>query len=255
MDKNNLLFYNEYEQFYDMAGRSKAFEAFCADAFGQDLSQDGFSDIKQIDRILKYVPKGSDIHILDIGCGNGKMLGYLQRRTGAWIHGFDYSEHAIAVAGSLFPDRSDFRNGCIGGIDYKEEQFDLAVSMDTMYFAPDMEELVRQIMKWLKKGGVLFVGYQEGDVMPKTCDVNTTVLAKAFERCGIRYEAEDITRETYELLIKKRQAALKHQNEFEEEGNRQWFDLLMLQTECVSEPYELFERKMSRYIYVVRKEA
>ena len=85
--------------------------------------------------------------------------------------------------------------------------------------------------------------------------MNTTVLAKAFERCGIRYEAEDITRETYELLIKKRLAALKHQNEFEEEGNRQWFDLLMLQTECVSEPYELFERKMSRYIYVVRKEA
>lgn len=33
----------------------------------------------------------------------------------------------------------------------------------------------------------------------------------------------------------------------------EWFDLLMLQTDCVTEPFELFSRKMARYIYVVRK--
>nr|MCR5735673.1 hypothetical protein [Lachnospiraceae bacterium] len=73
-----LLFYDAYEQFYKMAESSKAFAAFCRDAFGQDLSQDGFSDIAQINRILNHIPTGEDIHILDIGCGNGKMLGYLQ---------------------------------------------------------------------------------------------------------------------------------------------------------------------------------
>ena len=63
-------------------------------------------------------------------------------------------------------------------------------------------------------------------MMPKTENVRTTVLAEAFDRCGIRYEAE---------------------------GNREWFDLLMLQTDCVTEPFEVFARKMARYIYVVRK--
>ena len=251
----NLLFYDEYEQFYKMAGESRAFKDFCRDAFGQDFSQDGFSNIDQINRILPYIHQGNDIHILDIGCGNGKMLGYLQSKTDVYIHGFDYSENAIETARKMFPVKSDFRQGIIGETDYPAEQFDLVVSMDTMYFAPDMEALVRQIMKWLKKDGVLFVGYQEGDVMPKTDNVKTTVLAGTFEKCHLVYEVEDITAETYELLKKKREAALLHQMDFEEEGNKEWFDMLMLQTECATEPFDVFARKMARYIYIVRKKA
>ena len=253
MNDTKLLFYEEYEQFYKMTGRSRAFELFCRDAFGQDFSQDGFSDINQINRILAYVPSREDVHILDVGCGNGKMLGYLQNKTRAYIHGFDYSGNAIDLARKQFQTKADFRQGNIGEIDYPAEQFDLVVSMDTMYFAPDMEKFVLQIMKWLKKDGVLFVGYQEGDVMPKTDNEKTTALAKALDQCRIPYEVEDITRETYELLKKKRDVALLHQKEFEEEGNKDWFDMLMLQTDCVTEPYEVFAQKMARYIYVVRK--
>lgn len=253
MNDTKLLFYNEYEQFYKMTGKSKAFKEFCKDAFGEDFSQDGFSDIRQINRILHYIPEGEDIHILDVGCGNGKMLGYLQDKTNAYIHGFDYSANAIETARNMFHTKADFRQGLIGETEYPEEQFDLIVSMDTMCFAPDMEKFVLQIMKWLKKDGVLFVGYQEGDVMPKTNNEMTTVLAKAFDQFRIRYEVEDITRETYELLKKKREAALLHQKEFEKEGNKDWFDLLMFQTECAADPYEEFERNMARYIYVVRK--
>ncbi|MBP5298707.1 MAG: class I SAM-dependent methyltransferase, partial [Lachnospiraceae bacterium] len=94
MNNTKLLFYEEYEQFYKMTEKSKTFESFCRKAFGQDFSQDGFSDINQINRILYYIPSVKDIHILDIGCGNGKMLGYLQGKTNAYIHGFDYSENA-----------------------------------------------------------------------------------------------------------------------------------------------------------------
>ena len=75
MEKENLLFYDEYEAFYEMAEKSTAFRTFCHDAFGQDFSQDGFSDIAQIDMILPYIPAKEDVYILDIGCGNGKMLG------------------------------------------------------------------------------------------------------------------------------------------------------------------------------------
>ncbi len=253
MNNSNLLFYEEYEQFYKMTAESKSFEVFCKDAFGKDFSQDGFSDIDQINRILNYIPTGDDIHILDIGCGNGKMLGYLQDKTNAYIHGFDYSENAIDTAKRLFQTKADFKQGYIGEIDYPAEQFDLVISMDTMYFAPDMEKLVSQIMKWLKKDGVMFVGYQEGDIMPKTENEKTTTLAKAFEKCRIRYEVEDITQETYDLLKKKREAALRHQRDFEKEGNTDWFDMLMFQTDCVTDTYDVFEQKMARYIYIVRK--
>ena len=104
MNKKELLFYDSYEDFYTMAEKSDAFKAFCKDAFGKDFSQDGFSDIKQIDMILQNIPQRENVHILDIGCGNGNMLGYLQKRTGAYIHGFDYSERAIETAQSLFSE-------------------------------------------------------------------------------------------------------------------------------------------------------
>ena len=253
MDNSDLLFFDAYEQFYKMTGSSKAFEAFCRDAFGQDFSQDGFSDVRQINRILSFIPQGEDVHILDIGCGNGKMLGYLQSKTNAFIHGFDYSGNAIESARELFKTKADFRQGNIGEIDYPSEQFDLAVSMDSMYFAPDMEKFVRQIMGWLKQGGVLFVGYQEGDVMPKTDNKDTTVLARALQKNGIPYEVEDITKETYDLLRKKRDTALLYQKAFKEEGSTEWFDMLMAQTDCATESFDLFAKKMARYIYNVRK--
>ena len=252
-NKEELLFYNEYEKFYAMAEQSNAFRAFCYDAFGEDFSQDGFSDIKQIDRILQYIPSKENVRILDIGCGNGKMLGYLQKKTGAYIHGFDYSEKAIRTACKLFPVNSEFREGVIGDIEYPVGSFDVIVSMDTMYFAKDMKAFVAQIFQWLREGGVLFVGYQEGEVMSKTESADTTVFAMALKSSGISYEATDITEQTYELLRTKRIAAIAHRSEFEAEGHKNWYDMLMAQTECVTEPYEQFKEKMARYIYVVRK--
>lgn len=253
MNKNELLFYDAYEAFYAMAGKSNAFRSFCKDAFGEDFSQDGFSDIRQIDRILQYIPIQPNVHILDIGCGNGKMLGYLQEKTGAYIHGFDYSGEAIRTAQALFPLNSEFKEGIIDKIDYPQESFDVIISMDTMYFTKDMTAFVAQIKKWLKPSGVFFVGYQEGDVIPRTENAHTTMLSKALMQNDLCYEVEDITVQTYELLKAKRIAAIKHQGEFEAEGCMDWFDMLIGQTECATSTFERFHEKMARYINVIRK--
>lgn len=42
--------------------------------------------------------------------------------------------------------------------------------------------------------------------------------------------------------------------EFAEEGNIDWFNMLIGQTEYANRPYEEFAKVMSRYIYIVRKE-
>lgn len=253
MNKKDLLFYDAYEEFYTMAENSKAFQSFCKNAFGKDFSQDGFSNLEQIDMILKYIPRKDNVHILDIGCGNGKMLGYLQKNTNAYIHGFDYSEKAIKTAQYLFPENSEFREGIIGEIDYPEDFFDVIISMDTMYFAKDMTSFVAQVKKWLKQDGVFFVGYQEGDVIPKTENIDTTMLSKALVMNDMNYEAIDITESTYELLKTKRVSAINHKADFEAEGYLNWFEMLIGQTECATEPFGEFEKNMARYIYVIRK--
>ena len=253
MNKKELLFYDAYEAFYTMAKESNAFQLFCKDAFGEDFSQDGFSNKEQIDLILPYIPQSDDVHILDIGCGNGKMLGYLQKKKKVCIYGFDYSLQAIKTAQSLFPENAEFREGIIGQIEYPEEMFDVIISMDTLYFAADMTAFVAQVRKWLKKDGVFFVGYQEGEVIPKTPNAHTTILAKALKENSMTYEFTDITKQTYKLLKTKRESAIKYQAMFEAEGHGQWFDMLIGQTECINESFEQFKEKMARYIYVIRK--
>ncbi|MBQ7304797.1 MAG: methyltransferase domain-containing protein, partial [Clostridia bacterium] len=241
----------EYEAFYAMARTSAAFAAYCNEAFGEDFSQDGFSDVSQVRRVLRHVQPGADLHMLDVGCGNGKMLAWLQKQLGGSIHGFDYSTQAIATAMELH--RGDFRVGAMGEIDYPENSFDLITSMDTMYFAPDMAAFVGQLRRWLKPGGVLFVGYQEGDVQPHTADAESTVLAQALRSCGMPYQVEDITRETYDLLRRKRRAAENHRQAFLAEGNEDWYAMLIAQTDYAQVPYEDFAKTMARYLFVAHK--
>ena len=248
---DQLLFYEAYEDFYRMAALSPAFQAYCTEAFGADFSQDGFSDLWQVQQILPHIQR--DVHVLDIGCGNGKMLAYLQRQTGAFIHGFDYSTQAIQTARVLFPERSDFQVGLIGQQEYPEGSFDVIISMDTLYFAPDMERFVGQVKHWLKPGGVFFVGYQEGDVIPKTADWEDSRLAEALRGNRWAAQATDITRQTWDLLRKKRQAAIHHREAFRQEKHEQWYDLLMQQTDCATGDYESFARAFSRYLVVARK--
>ena len=253
MNREELLFYTEYEEFYEMARKSASFQMFCKDAFGEDFSQDGFSDVNQINMILQYIPKRDNVRILDIGCGNGKMLGYLQKMTGVHIYGFDYSSQAIKDAKAMFEFNSEFKEGIIGEIDYPAEKFDVIVSMDSIYFSKDMAVFVSQVKRWLKKDGVFFIGYQEGEVMPKTQNRYTTEIAIALEKNAMKFEVKDITKQTYEMLNKKREKALLYKNKFVEEGYEKWNEMLLGQTECAKEPYEIFRKKMARYIYVARK--
>jgi cyclopropane fatty-acyl-phospholipid synthase-like methyltransferase len=251
--KKNLLFYKQYQKFYQMAANSHCFSEYCKNAFGADFSQDGFSDIRQIDLIFDYSDLNSNSHVLDIGCGNGKMLKYIQRRTGSSIHGFDYSENAISTARADNLPNSDFRTGIIDEIIYPPQSFDLIVSMDTIYFTKDMGYIVKKVYDWLKKDGTFFVGYQEGDIMPKTQDCNSTSFAKALNQNGIKYQAVDYTEQTFTMLQHKRKAVLGLKKSFEKEKRKKWFNLIVAQTECVTVPFNEYKNKNARYIYIIRK--
>lgn len=251
--KDKLLFYNAYESFYKMAESSKSFKEYCCDAFGADFSQDGFSDINQINKMLNYIPKDGDVHILDVGCGNGKMLNYLQDHTGAYIHGFDYSESAIDFAiSNINKKKSDFRVGIIGEIEYEANSFDLITSMDSMYFAKDMKGFVSQMKRWLKLNGVIFIGYQEGDIMPKTINSESTLIVQALKANNMTYEVYDITYETYTLLRKKRKSIIAHRNDLLLEGLQEWYDVVIGQTDCAEVSYEEYKNNNARYIIIAR---
>lgn len=247
--KENLLFYNAYERFYSMTANSNAFKKYCIDAFGADFSQDGFSDISQINMILQYIPNGKNAHILDIGCGNGKMLKYLQDKTDCFIHGFDYSENAIEQAKNLCKNNADFRTVTLDNASYNAESFDVIISMDSIYFTENMNVFVRKVKTWLKKNGVFFIAYQEGDVMPKTNDCYSTEIAKAFKENNMNFDVLDITENVYNMLKNKRECSIKYRDEFIKEENIEWYELIIMQTKCVSMSFDEYKKHNARYIY------
>lgn len=75
----------------------------------------------------------------------------------------------------------------------------------TATYAYDEEGRIRN---WLKPGGILFVLYQEGDVMAKTANENTTVFAEDMRSIGWEYEVRDISEDSYDILMKKREVTL-----------------------------------------------
>lgn len=251
--KEELLFYNAYQEFYKMANQSKAFSAYCKKAFGEDFSQDGFSDVLQLNKILSMVELSSDSCVLDIGCGNGKVLEFIHKRYQANIYGFDYSENAIASAKHRMGDLGELQVALMGEVDYAEEMFDFILSLDTIYFAPDMPEFVSQIYRWLKPEGVFICGYQEGDVMGKTANQHTSVLANAFTTKGLTYEVIDYTKETYDMLKRKREAIISMKEEFRKEGLNLWYRVVKNQTNSACKSFDKYKKKNARYIYVVRK--
>lgn len=192
------------------------------------------------------------MHILDIGCGNGKMLKYLHKSIGGHIYGFDFSENAIETARLNSTNSMDFRVGVIGEIDYPNESFDMITSMDSIYFANDMKKFVGQVKKWLKKGGIFFVGYQEGDVMPKTMNSETTVLSHALKENGLSYEVSDITQQTYNMLKNKRNAIINFKDDFIKENLQDWYEMVLDQTNCVVGSFEKYAIENVRYIYLAK---
>ena len=71
----------------------------------------------------------------------------------------------------------------------------------------------------------MFTGYQEEELVPRTCDEHTTELAKALKNNKMKYDVRNITIQTCELLKTKRKAAMIHKSEFENEKHMKWFDI------------------------------
>jgi 2-polyprenyl-3-methyl-5-hydroxy-6-metoxy-1,4-benzoquinol methylase len=251
--KEKLLFYNAYQEFYKMADKSEVFKKYCKKAFGEDFSQDGFSDVAQLNKILSMVDLDSNACVLDIGCGNGKMLEYIHNKTGAGIYGFDYSENAIEAAVQRIGNYGNFQVALIGDANYPDNKFDLITSMDTIYFAPDMSAFVSQIYSWLKPDGCFICGYQEGDVMRRTKNCDTTALAKALKKNGFKYSVFDYTKETYEMLKHKREVIISMQEDFKTAGITMWYEVVKRQTDSIQVPFEVYRRKNARYIYILKK--
>jgi len=128
----------------------------------------GLQYLAYIGEVKRRVLSLNPTSVLDVGCGDGKLLSEL----GAISHrvGIDTSHRAIQAA-KLFAPNVDFRCGSVADID---EAFDVITCIHTLEHIPppDCRAFVTALAKRLRPGGTLIV------VVPS---VNRVVNPKHFQ--------------------------------------------------------------------------
>jgi cyclopropane fatty-acyl-phospholipid synthase-like methyltransferase len=216
---------NFYERFYGATPHSHAHAQFCERAFGRNLCQHGFADMRQLDALIDAVQPCPQHHLLDLGCGNGMIAEYINERSGAHVTGLDYIPAAIQQAQARTTtkaDRLSFLVGDINALDLPAAAFNAIISIDTIYFSNDYTTTIRQLMAALRPGGRLAFFYTYGwepgmasAAFPQeTLAPEQTPLALALQANGLAFTTQDFTLEDYRLAQLRKQVLTELQEAF-----------------------------------------
>lgn len=122
---------------------------------GRDVGmEDGHGDA--VRQVLAKLEIGSSERILDLGCGNGWATRLLAKAgSGTSAVGVDASKEMIKRADELhsFTIRARYEQGHFENLDFKDEHFDRAFSMEAMYYAIDLDKALGELHRVLKPGG------------------------------------------------------------------------------------------------------
>ena len=251
------MYWYYYQKFYPAARASAAHSRLCERVFGQDLCQEGMTDMAALKNLLDRLDLKPGNHILDLGCGAGIIAEYISDQTGARVTGLDYAAAAIAEANERTADkrsRLTYLKGDMNALDLPEQSFDAAVSLDTLYWVVDLGDTLSQVVRTIKPGGQIGIfmlqGLEDGDP-PGVLEADNTDLAQALSKLNLTYDAYDYTTRNAEFWRRIWEAATDLRDDFEAEGNG------FIAANLIKEAEEEFlpaikAGTLTRYLYHVR---
>jgi SAM-dependent methyltransferase len=270
-----------YREFYPLAANSRVYASFCERLYGRSLAQAGFSDMEQVDALLREAHLTPDSRALDLGCGLGLAAEYLAERSGAHFTGLDYSAEAVNLALERTRGRRDRLEFLVGNLDqlnFAPGSFDLLVSIDSLYMPNDLNRTLLQMRGLLRPGGRMVIFYSnmlwepagstgEKDSpggsgqdpaanrsaqKPFALRPEGTPLGQALTALGLPFETRDFSAETYRLLQRKHRLGVEMRADFEAEGAQMLLDFILAESDPGSAPYDPILSLSARYLYLVR---
>jgi ubiquinone/menaquinone biosynthesis C-methylase UbiE len=112
---------------------------------------------------LKHVDVKPRFVVLDVGCGGGKTLNRLARRTAQGkVYGLDQSADMVAYSrhinrSLIAKNRVEIVQGTVEKTGFEDETFDLVTAVETYYFWSNLSIAFKEIKRILKKGGHLLI--------------------------------------------------------------------------------------------------
>lgn len=223
-ERPNLYWYY-YQRFYLAAHASDAHTRFCERVYGEDLCQEGMTDMACLSDLLAHLDLKTGDHLLDLGCGAGGISEYISDRTGATVTGIDYSASAIATANARTEhkrSRLTFHQTDMNSLELPAQSFDAAISLDSIYWVADIAEALSSVVRTIKPGGQLGIfivqTLKESD-QPEALDIDSTPVALALSKLNLDYRAHDYTAGFRDFWPRVKEAAVALREDFENEGN------------------------------------
>ena len=112
---------------------------------------------------LKHLKVRTSDQILDIGCGGGRNIMRLLRKTPSGrVFGVDYSALSVKKsrrlnANMVLKERAIIVQGSVSQMPFKTAMFDIVTAFETVYFWPDIVGDMKEVYRVLKPGGRIFI--------------------------------------------------------------------------------------------------
>ena len=250
------MYWYYYQKFYTSAHTSAAHSELCRRVFGQDLTQEGQTDMVSLNFALDQLSLGPGKTLLDLGCGAGVIAEHVSEVTKCTVVGIDYSSSAISVAKARTKDKQSrltFKVDNFNSMQPSEEAFDAILSMDTLYWASDMKKVIDVLARSLAPDGRMAL-FMNHDVSAGSQAVElqseNSWLGRAIASLGLSARVFDFTANLGAFWERNYAAALALRNEFEAEGNGFIADSLIRESEEDFLP-QIHQGQFARYLYVI----
>lgn len=241
-----------YNDWYRLAGKSKAHSRLCEMAYGIDLCQTGMMTLKQLQFMTEnFVQSGKTG--LDLGCGIGNITEYIVDQCSCKMTGIDPIVFGIRRARQRTAHKKaglTFQIGDMTSYFRPGMKYAAIFSLDTIYFVGDKYgEVVLDALQALHPHGKLLVFYSAWDPKDSNLEVHSTQLANFLNQNKIPYQSFDFTRDEREHWRKKHRALLELKECFLEERNELIYENRLMEAEGFAKMADA--DKLFRYFYVI----
>lgn len=250
------MYWYYYQRFYEAAYASEAHSELCRRVFGQDLTQEGQTDMSSLRIALDALGLKPGKHLLDLGCGAGVIAEYISDSMGVRVTGLDYSSSAVAAAEARTADKRDrltFKTANFNTMQPTPGVYDAILSMDTLYWATDLKSVLRTLAESLAPGGrmAIFLNHQGGDgATAESLQADRSSLGKAVSALGLTAEVMDFSANLGAFWERNYAAALALKDQFEAEGYGFIPQSLIRESEEDYLP-EIHAGRVARYLFVI----
>lgn len=157
---------------------------------GRDPSDEAF---KAIDRAMV-----GDAHVLEVGCGDGRMAERINALPGVTLVALDHDEGAVEMTAARGVDA---RQGDICYLPFEDATFDVVHAGWVLHQIRDLDRALSEIRRVLRPGGT-FVAVTNGD----------DSLADLIREAGGRQRAGRFTSENGEFTLLRRFSDVRSQD-------------------------------------------